>query len=294
MIKPKALILHTRHKDWQRHWQRFKDQFSSYGWLVEEAGYNDLSFVEAQGRIALKVRDGWLKEFNLILVKNVGKWGEQLNLLTKEAEKEKIPLFDRCWQDGNLLQDRKSLEFVELNRAGVVCPRTVWGYGDRLEKLIQGRFDFPLIVKETDGCKGRGTFFCQDLAVFEFILREKRKKSLLIQELVPNDGDIRVIVVGGRVLGAMQRGPKVYKKMLDKSSGKARQIKLSSGLEEIGIKAAMALGIDIAGVDLVFDKEKDRYVVLEVNRSPQFRVFERVTGVDVIEEIVRFILKVAV
>ncbi len=114
--------------------------------------------------------------------------------------------------------------------------------------------------------------------------------NILVQEFVKEakGSDVRCLVVGGRVVAAMlrQAAPGDFRSNLHRG-GTAEVAKLTLKERRTAVKAAKALGLNVAGVDLL---RSDRGpVVLEVNSSPGLEGIERTTGVDVASEIIEFV-----
>ncbi|GAI93448.1 unnamed protein product, partial [marine sediment metagenome] len=101
--------------------------------------------------------------------------------------------------------------------------------------------------------------------------------------------DIRVLVIGGKVAGAMELRPKEGDFRANYHlSRESRPRDLTSELEGIALKAAAAVGLEIAGVDLIVD-QNDRVNVIEVNYSPGFKGLEAATGLDIAGLIVDYV-----
>ncbi|MBK7298561.1 MAG: RimK family alpha-L-glutamate ligase, partial [Flavobacteriales bacterium] len=116
------------------------------------------------------------------------------------------------------------------------------------------------------------------------------KARVIVQEFIKESKgvDIRAFVVDGRVVGAMKRTGKEgeFRSNLHRG-GTAELIELSHEEEVSAIKAVKALGLHVAGVDML---QSDRGpLVLEVNSSPGLEGIEKATGQDIAGEIVKFI-----
>jgi RimK family alpha-L-glutamate ligase len=114
---------------------------------------------------------------------------------------------------------------------------------------------------------------------------------MLIQEFIDTPGrDIRVSVVGSKVIGAMYRYAKPGEWKTNVSRGaKPKECPLTKELEQLALKAAKALEMDFAGIDIL--EEDDQLVVSEVNSAPNWSGLQKATGVDAAEEIAAHILR---
>ncbi|NBR04218.1 MAG: RimK family alpha-L-glutamate ligase [Planctomycetes bacterium] len=150
------------------------------------------------------------------------------------------------------------------------------------------RFGKDIVVKPLFGAEGRGILRIQDeqLAWRVFRAIEKIGGVIYLQPYIKHPGwDLRIFILGGKVLGGMKRTAPQGAWMTNVAQGgKGEPYKLNSDLEEIGIKASKAVGAEIAGVDLILD-EHGKWLVLEVNAVPGWKAFAPVTGIDIAREI---------
>ncbi|PYO65956.1 MAG: RimK family alpha-L-glutamate ligase, partial [Gemmatimonadetes bacterium] len=110
-----------------------------------------------------------------------------------------------------------------------------------------------------------------------------------VQRAIDHDGcDVRVFVVGGRVVSAIERSAAGWKTNLARG-GRARATTLSDTREALALRAARAVGADYAGVDLLPARDGTDYVV-EVNGIPGWRGLQEATSIDVAATIVEHLL----
>ena len=119
---------------------------------------------------------------------------------------------------------------------------------------------------------------------------KKVDANILIQEFVSESSgqDIRAIVVGDKVVASMKRiaKPGEFRSNVH-LGGKVEDYTLTAQEKESAIKAAKVLGLSVAGVDLI--KSNRGPLVLEVNSSPGLEGIERATGIDVADEIIKYL-----
>jgi len=153
------------------------------------------------------------------------------------------------------------------------------------------KFGKNIVVKPLFGAEGRGILRIEDeqLAWRVFRAIEKINGVIYLQSFVKHPGwDLRIFVLGNKILGGMKRtAPKDAWMTNVAQGGKAELFQLNSQLEEIGIKAANAVGAEIAGVDLIQDENKN-WLVLEVNAVPGWKAFAPVTKIDVAKEVLLY------
>jgi RimK family alpha-L-glutamate ligase len=162
-------------------------------------------------------------------------------------------------------------------------------------ELIAEEFQFPLIVKSIAGSRGKGVFLCETPDQMEDLmdileLSKKEDVYYVIQEFVAGSKgkDIRVMVVGGRAIGAIVREAQAgkYKANISRG-GLGKPFELNPEVEWLSIEAARVLGLDIAGVDILFDGEG--YKVCEANSGPGFKGFEMTTDLNIPRQIYQYI-----
>ena len=150
----------------------------------------------------------------------------------------------------------------------------------------------PLIMKLLQGTQGNGMVLAETMKAAESVMNAFKQvdADILIQEFIKESSgvDIRAIVVGKKVVAAMQRVAPAGEFRSNVHRGAAtKHINLTSEEEEIAIKSTKILGLSIAGVDLM--RSKRGPLVLEVNSSPGLQGIELLTGADVAGEIISFI-----
>lgn len=141
----------------------------------------------------------------------------------------------------------------------------------------------PLILKLLSGTQGIGVMKVEKVSDVGPIIDTlvELKQLILIQSYIPNpDEDVRMFVVGDVVVGAMVRkaGPTEWRSNIH-LGGKGIFYKQTEAEAEIAIKAARAVGVEIAGVDMIMSKEGP--YIIEVNASPGFKGLMKATDVDV-------------
>lgn len=161
--------------------------------------------------------------------------------------------------------------------------------------MLSTYFKYPIIVKTLSGTQGKGVFLCETksrLGDLMDLLENSidPKTNLVFQEFISSSRgrDIRVIVIGGRPIGAILRKAKGKKYKANYSAGgKVEKFDLNPEIEWLAAESAKLMDLDIAGVDILFDG--DHYKICEVNSSPGFKGFEEATGIDVPTEIFNYL-----
>jgi [lysine-biosynthesis-protein LysW]--L-2-aminoadipate ligase len=185
---------------------------------------------------------------------------------------------------------------LALQAAGV--PRTALGLTPEAALDALAEIGYPALVKPLVGSWGRLVVQLPDRAaaegVFEYVAALPGPQSHLgyVQELVDKpDRDIRTIMVGGELLGAVYRVGEVWRTNVA-LGGRTRPCEPTPEITKLSTDAAAAVGADIAGVDLIEDRD-GRLLVLEVNHRVEFSGFQAALGdrVDVADRIVEHLLE---
>ena len=180
-----------------------------------------------------------------------------------------------------------------LAQAGLPIPKTMLTRFPSNPDLVEKQVGFPCVVKVVTGSHGAGVYLCENKKQFsdlsELISALDFKNSMIVQEYVQHSEgrDLRVIVIGGRVVGAMLRQSTdgSFKANISRG-GEGSAYQVDDEMEMMAIQVAKTLGLDIAGVDLLFDQ--DGYKVCEANSSPGFKGFELALGINIPEKIFNF------
>jgi len=181
-----------------------------------------------------------------------------------------------------------------LSRAGIPIPNTMMVRFPIQEKLIAENIGYPCIIKVVTGSYGAGVYLCEKKRDYkklvEFIESLGNKKTLLVQEYLgerPGE-DLRVLVIGGKVVGAMKRtAPEGDFRANITGGGTGSSFEVTPEIDYIARETARTLGLTIAGVDLLFDQRGFR--VCEANSNPGFSGFEKYCGVDVADLITEYV-----
>jgi len=149
-------------------------------------------------------------------------------------------------------------------------------------------------VKTLSGTQGKGVFLSQTAKDFSDLIQlveaTNPLTNLILQEFVESSygRDIRVFTIGGRAVAAMERSaPESGFKANYSAGGQVRRIPITPEIEWMSLEASRILGLDVAGVDLLYDGE--HYKICEVNSSPGFEGLETCCDVDIPKAIYHFL-----
>lgn len=180
-----------------------------------------------------------------------------------------------------------------LARAGIGLPVTAFAHGPRkAEDVIREIGGVPAVIKLLEGTQGMGVILAETEASAKSIIEafSAANVNILVQEYIKEaeGSDVRALVVGGRVVGAMRRVGKTgeFRSNLHRG-GTAEDAHISPEEESTAVRAAAVLGLNVAGVDML--RSQRGPMVIEVNSSPGLKGIERATNADLAGEIISFI-----
>jgi RimK family alpha-L-glutamate ligase len=182
----------------------------------------------------------------------------------------------------------KYLATAKLATAGLPVPATITCQTADAAIEAFHALGGDVVVKPLFGSEGRGIVrvSAPELAWRTFRTLERTQAVLYVQQFVPHPGwDLRVLVLGGKVLAAMRRHACDDWRTNVAQGGRAEAVTATIEQERLALRAATSVGADFAGVDLL--PTPDGHVVLEVNAVPGWRALAPVCGVDVAAAVVR-------
>jgi len=206
---------------------------------------------------------------------------------------EMADVFTVSSSDG-ISRSRDKLRAMQiLSRAGVDLPTTSFAHDSQ---DITGILDVvggpPVVIKLLEGTQGVGVVLAETRQAAESVISAFRQldANFLVQRYISEAGgsDLRALVVGGQVVASMKRQspPGEFRSNLHRG-GTAEVVTLSASERSTALRAAKAMGLDVAGVDLI--QSNDGPMVLEVNSSPGLEGIESASNVDIAEIIIEHI-----
>ena len=182
-----------------------------------------------------------------------------------------------------------------LARDGIGLPVTTFAHDPKqTEEVVKLAGGAPLVIKLLEGTQGIGVVLADTDRSAKSVIEAFRGAgvNILVQEFIKEAGgtDIRAIVVGGKVVAAMQRtgAEGEFRSNLHRG-GSAKAIKISPEERSTAIRAAKSMGLNVCGVDML--RSNHGPVVMEVNSSPGLEGVEKATGKDIAGMIIEFIEK---
>lgn len=159
-------------------------------------------------------------------------------------------------------------------------------------EAVENTLGYPVVVKECFGSFGQQVYMAQDRQELERLTKKLAGKPFLYQKYAASSRgrDVRMQVVGERVAAAMER------RAIDgdfraniTNGGTMKPYAATAQEQNLAVRVAGILGLDFAGVDLLFGENGLADIVCEVNSNAHFKNIYNCTGVDVAEQIMRHI-----
>lgn len=180
-----------------------------------------------------------------------------------------------------------------LSRKGIGLPVTGFAHSTKMtEDLINLVGGAPLVIKLLEGTQGKGVILAETNQAAGNVINAFREVDayFLVQEFVKEaaGSDLRCFVVGDKVVATMIRQAKAgeFRSNLHRG-GRGSTVKITPEERSTATRAARALGLNVAGVDLL--RSRHGPVVMEVNSSPGLEGIETVTKKDIASMIIQFI-----
>ena len=181
-----------------------------------------------------------------------------------------------------------------LGESNLPVPKTLLVRHPIKLEWVEKNLTFPVIIKTLSGSFGAGVFMAEDKKQFKQLLKmaeiTKKSYNIIVQEFIKDSWgkDLRVFVFNGKVVGCMMRQAvdDDFRANITRG-GEGIPYQIDENIEWLGGESARLLGLDIAGVDLLFDN--GGYKICEVNSSPGFEGMDKFTHTNIAEDIVNFV-----
>ena len=176
----------------------------------------------------------------------------------------------------------------------IVAPKTFENVGHNSTDFL-GRavkiLGLPMVIKEAYGSFGQQVYLAKTYGEVLSIVERIGHKDFLMQQFIASSKgrDIRINVVGDKVVAAMLRENLNDFRSNVSGGGTPRKTTITKAQEQAAIAASRAMGLDFAGVDVLFG-EQGEPIICEVNSNPHFKSTYQSTGVDMSEHILDYIL----
>lgn len=244
---------------------------------IEWQNYHNIGLeIQGDSLRAFIVSDGRdLTEFKAVYFKSYFRHHEQATSIAEALQSAGVPFV------GNELKEYipayKLSQLSRLARGGVLVPHTLYLSMKHYEshyEMLQEKFGKQFIFKAIDGSTGDFNYLVKSKEQLAKIVADSHGQHYIAQEFIPNDSDLRVLVVGNKIRLVIERRRADDSTHLNNTSQGADAHllpldELSMELQELSLRAAKLMNRDIAGVDVMLEKDTGTPYILEVNASPQ-------------------------
>jgi len=195
----------------------------------------------------------------------------------------------------SIVRSRDKLRSIQIfSNHDIAIPKTIFAsHPKNAEVLIEEAGGVPIIIKLLEGTQGIGVVLAETKKAAKSVIEAfyGLKADILIQEFIKEAGgaDIRAFVVNGKVVGSIKRqGLEGEFRSNIHRGGTASTARLTKVEKDTAIKATKAMGLNVAGVDMLQSARGP--LVIEVNSSPGLQGIENATKKDIALDIVKFVV----
>ena len=273
--------------------KRLKEEALKRGHEVSIIKYKECYASIEQNNPSVKYRGIDLANFDAIIPRIASYMTKYGTAIVRQLEMQGVYTVSSSISISRARDKLRSMQL--LAKYGIGIPKTVVSRNTTdIDDLLECIGSLPVIIKLASGTHGNGVVLAETKKAAKsvlqaFYLTNDDGTNILLQEFIKESAgtDIRAFVVGGRVVASMkhQSLDDDFRSNLHKG-GEGTPIKLTDDEKKIAVKAAKAMGLNVAGVDLM--RSSRGALVLEVNASPGFGI-EKVTGRNVAGAIIEYV-----
>lgn len=270
-----------------------KKTFYSIGRISEEArdsfkeidiyNWKDLSFFWNKSSLEIRLKQKSLENYSHIITRVSDNYFPQRYILAQECEDKRIYFLNQKMITKLALYN-KMTQYYFLQKAGLPIVPTYQAFQFANIKLP---FEYPVVVKGIQGKQARQVWKANSQGWLKKYLENQMYHESLVQPFLKSGSDIRIIVIGGKIIASYKRISKKSFKTI--KNGEKQTHSPSREESRIAVNAAKALESEYAGVDIM---ETDTGpAILEVNIDAGFKVLEKISGKNVAKPLVEYIAK---
>lgn len=273
--------------------KRIKEEAEKLGVGADLVQYHDVQFRLKLNDTRITAKGIDVLSYDYLILRGTGAGNFDLSMqrdaLVQYTLGEKIRVLNQDLFCNFAGKFDKLMQTIVLLKAGLpVIDSRAYGYFDQVREAER---EFPVIVKKFVGSHGSGVKKAVSPRGLEYFCGAMLPWMVMFQPFLTTGSDYRVIVIGGKVLGAMKRTAQEGAYVTNVSAGgKFAAAEVTDELRDLAIRAAAAFKADYCGVDVMYDDQNKPYV-LEVNKAAEFKGFESCTGLNVAGEMVGWLVK---
>ena len=272
--------------------KRIAEEAEKRGHYVEQIDHTKCSVKLGSGKPQIYLKDENItEEFDAVIPRIGAKVTRHGAAIVKQFEMNGV--FSTARSLGITRARNKVRTLQIMARKGIPIPETVFSINpDNIEQQIEFLGGTPVIIKLQEGTQGLGVILAETKKSAKSIIDTfyKMDTSILIQKYIEesNGEDIRIFVVGKKIVASMKRSSAVgeFRSNVHRG-GDTEAIKPTREEQFIALNAVRHLGLGVAGVDLI--RSKNGPLLIEVNASPGLQGIEAATDVNIAREIIHYV-----
>ncbi|MBU2025531.1 MAG: hypothetical protein ABIC19_04585 [Patescibacteria group bacterium] len=252
--------------------------------IVDVSGINSLDFIDSMGEVVI-----W-RSSSLDL-------GAEKATCLELIKRKKVLINPGIARYPYIPYKLFQQKVVADNFKSIGIPTFKFKNGAGLDNFIrrQRLLDFPLVVKPSLGGRGRDVRLLKNWKDLDKMKGRFRWKDVIFQGFIPNNGDYRVLIVGGKALGVVfrraRKGVFANNASLGASVSWVRDKKILKRLGAISSKITNLFGLFLYGLDIMEDKRTGKLYFMELNTKVGWKAFQKATGINVSDEVLKYCRK---
>ncbi len=229
-----------------------------------------------------------LKKYDCVYAKGSYKYAQLLQTISIILSKDAYMPYN---PSALTLVHDKLLSQITFEKEGIPMPKTYVAATLLSAKKTLDSMTFPVIIKIPVGTQGKGVMYAESYAAASSMLDtlEQLKQPFLLQEYIDTGNtDLRLLVIGDKVVASMKRKGKLDEKRANiHAGGIGESFTPDENTKNIAIRSAKAVGAEIAGIDILESVKGPK--VIEANISPGLQGITKATGIDVADKIAKYL-----
>ncbi len=291
---PKNILLITSNINLDKEPGRLLEEAQKQGFSLSSYDTHDFSFWANPN--SLEILNFPKSKPDFVITKSIFNSLRQVIEIIKSIRAQNIPTFDN-----NLVSHGYSInkvtDLMVLAKSGLPIPRTF--YSRHLDNYLVAadKLGYPVVVKPANTGRGNGVTKLnspEELRTYldNFLLPEAKKKTLIMQQFIPYQLDLRILIIGEQVF-CMRRTPPAGDFRANFSiGGTVENFNPTPEIITLAKQAMSAIGLLVAGVDILVTKD-GHMSILEVNHNPGFLGMEQATSKNIAKIYFDYALKLA-
>ncbi len=274
--------------------KRLKEEFENKNIEINVYKPNEIDvYVDRDNKRSIIVNGKYIKELpNFVFPRTGSGTTYHCSAVLRHLEKMSITIINDSAAI-NLVKDKLFSQQV-FAAADLPTPKTMLVKHPVNINLVLKIIGLPIVIKTLSGSFGTGVFLANDKKEFNNFIQwtetTNKNYSIILQEFIKDSHgkDLRVMVVGGRVIGCILRKSTGddFRANIN-IGGTAEEYKTTREIEWVSLEASKLCNLDVAGVDLLFDG--DHFKICEINSAPGFKGYEKYTNKNIAKELVDYI-----